>query len=244
MPKDTGGEGLPQEATAAVPSRRRFLLRTMGISIGAGTVVASESQLSHALGLPGGGDGSSGHHHTGSSPAGHGGGVNGAMFRTGQVVDHKANGFNPTATLRDFDYGVTSVLPNGRVLREWDVVASQREIEVAPGVSFPAWTFNGRIPGPTLRCSAGERLRIRFTNATAHPHTMHFHGIHPAEMDGVPMVGRGTIGPGQRVHLRVRRRAVRCPPLPLPRGPACRAHLTRHVWHLHHRPAFPAQGGG
>ena len=29
-----------------------------------------------------------------------------------------------------------------------------------PGVSFAAWTYNGRIPGPTLRCREGERLRI------------------------------------------------------------------------------------
>jgi FtsP/CotA-like multicopper oxidase with cupredoxin domain len=72
----------------------------------------------------------------------------------------------------------------------------EREIEVAPGVSYAAWTYNGRIPGPTLRAREGERLRITFANGTGHPHTIHFHGIHPAEMDGVPGVGAGTIGPG------------------------------------------------
>ena len=67
-----------------------------------------------------------------------------------------------------------------------------------PGVRFAAWTYNGRIPGPTLRCREGDRLRITFTNASAHPHTIHFHGIHPAEMDGVPGVGAGEIAPGGR----------------------------------------------
>ncbi len=62
---------------------------------------------------------------------------------------------------------------------------------------FPAWTFNSRIPGPTLRCRQGDLLRVRFVNDSSHPHTMHFHGIHPAEMDGVPMVGRGVISPGE-----------------------------------------------
>ena len=80
---------------------------------------------------------------------------------------------------------------SGRVLREWELVALDREIEVAPGVTFAAWTYNGRIPGPTLRCREGERLRITFVNGSEHPHTIHFHGIHPAEMDGVPGHRRG-----------------------------------------------------
>ena len=62
----------------------------------------------------------------------------------------------------------------------------------------PAWTYNGRIPGPTLRAREGERLRITFVNGSAHPHTIHFHGIHPAEMDGVPGLGAGQIEPGKR----------------------------------------------
>ena len=64
-------------------------------------------------------------------------------------------------------------------------------------MKYPAWTFNGRAPGPTLRCREGERLRVRFVNGSAHPHTMHFHGFHPAEMDGVPEIGAGLIGPGK-----------------------------------------------
>lgn len=71
-----------------------------------------------------------------------------------------------------------------------------REVEVAPGVTFPAWTYNNRVPGPTLRARGGERLRITFLNGSRHPHTMHFHGIHRAEMDGVPGIGLGQIEPG------------------------------------------------
>jgi FtsP/CotA-like multicopper oxidase with cupredoxin domain len=55
----------------------------------------------------------------------------------------------------------------------------------------------GQCPGPTLRCVEGERLRIEFTNVSAHPHTIHFHGIHSAFMDGIPGVGRGNINPGE-----------------------------------------------
>ena len=58
-----------------------------------------------------------------------------------------------------------------------EIVAQDKEIEVAPGVKYEAWTYNGRVPGPTLRGSEGELLRIRFVNASEHPHTMHFHGV-------------------------------------------------------------------
>jgi manganese oxidase len=129
-------------------------------------------------------------HGSGGSDAGH------AAFRGGLTVDHAANGFNPHELLRDFDWGTTRRLASGRVQREWELYAVEREIEIAPGVKIEGWTYNQRIPGPTLRCREGERLRITFRNASHHPHTIHFHGIHPAEMDGVPGVGAGQIEPG------------------------------------------------
>jgi FtsP/CotA-like multicopper oxidase with cupredoxin domain len=112
-------------------------------------------------------------------------------------VDHAANGFNPDDILYDFDYGQVSTLPNGQTLREYNVTAVNQTIEVLPGIEFPAWTYNGRLPGPTLRATEGDRLRIHFSNATGHPHSMHFHGIHPAMMDGVPGTP-GMINPGER----------------------------------------------
>jgi len=72
----------------------------------------------------------------------------------------------------------------GRVA-EYELVAHDRDVEIAPGVFFPAWTYNGTVPGPIIRATEGDRLRVRFVNAGTHPHTIHFHGIHPADMDGV-----------------------------------------------------------
>ena len=72
----------------------------------------------------------------------------------------------------------------GRV-REYVLTALDREIEIAPGVFYPAWTYNGTVPGPVLRATEGDLLRVRFANAGSHPHTIHFHGIHPPAMDGV-----------------------------------------------------------
>jgi FtsP/CotA-like multicopper oxidase with cupredoxin domain len=72
----------------------------------------------------------------------------------------------------------------GRI-REYDVFAVDRRIEVAQGVFFDAWTYNGSVPGPIIRATEDDILRVNFTNSGSHPHTIHFHGIHPGDMDGV-----------------------------------------------------------
>lgn len=117
----------------------------------------------------------------------------GGMTTVGEV-DHRRNGFDPHEVLTDWDGGRVSRLPDGRHLREYEIVAEDREIEIAPGLFFPAWTYAGRVPGPTLRATEGDVVRIVFRNQGSHPHTIHFHGIHPARMDGVP--GAGEVYPG------------------------------------------------
>jgi FtsP/CotA-like multicopper oxidase with cupredoxin domain len=111
-------------------------------------------------------------------------------------VNHARNGFDPSAILSDFNYGTLSSLEDGRTLREYDIYVLDKEVEIAPGILFSAWTYNGRIPGPTLRCSEGDLLRITLHNGSSHPHSMHFHGVHPAEMDGVPGTP-GLVQPGE-----------------------------------------------
>lgn len=103
---------------------------------------------------------------------------------TGTVGEIDTSKFDPTAFLTSFDTGKTSVMSNGQTLREYTVTASDIEIEVAPGVYFAAWAYNGQVPGPTFRCTQGDRLRFNFINGSTHPHTIHFHGIHPPLMDG------------------------------------------------------------
>jgi manganese oxidase len=112
-------------------------------------------------------------------------------------VDPATNGFDPMKMLVDWDYGRVSTLENGQTLRDYTIVAVDKEIEIIPGVKFPAWTYNGRVPGPSLRCTEGDRIRVRFSNGGSHPHTIHFHGIHPAEMDGTALAANGgEIPPG------------------------------------------------
>jgi FtsP/CotA-like multicopper oxidase with cupredoxin domain len=109
-------------------------------------------------------------------------------------VDHERNGFDPYTMLTEWDVGKVTQ-ESGRTVRTWDIVGADIEIEVAPGIFFPAWSYNGRVPGPALRCTEGELLRLNFANGSLHPHTMHFHGIHSARMDGIP--GAGMVQPGE-----------------------------------------------
>ena len=132
-----------------------------------------------------------GSHHGVSRAAHKGSAHRGVMGR----VDPAANGFDPHAILRDFDGGSTRRV-RGRTVREFELVAEDKEIEVAPGVRYPAWTYNGRVPGPTLRAREGERVRVKFVNGSNHPHTLHFHGIHRDLSDGIPGVGDGNVEPG------------------------------------------------
>lgn len=172
----------------AALSRRSLLLGGGAATIGATAIcstqtVAQETHGYHAAAGTAGGAPSGPSHQS----------AHGAMITVGSV-DNERNGFHPTKMLTDWYTGIVTDLPDGRKLRTFEITAEDKEIEIAPGVMFPAWTYNGRVPGPALRATEGERLRIVFRNNGSHPHSMHFHGIHSARMDGVP--GAGVIAPG------------------------------------------------
>jgi FtsP/CotA-like multicopper oxidase with cupredoxin domain len=93
---------------------------------------------------------------------------------------------DPMHYLREFNYGRVSTLSDGVVLREFTLIASDNKVkEISPGIFYNVWTFNGTIPGPTLRATEGDLIRINFINNGSKFHTIHTHGIHKAEMDGV-----------------------------------------------------------
>jgi FtsP/CotA-like multicopper oxidase with cupredoxin domain len=102
-----------------------------------------------------------------------------------------ASGINPMAVLRDFDYG-TIKQENGRQIREFRIIADNSTLQLNSAVTFNTWNFNNRVPGPTLRAKEGDRIRVLFLNQGGHSHSMHFHGFHRSEMDGVKPVRHGA----------------------------------------------------
>jgi FtsP/CotA-like multicopper oxidase with cupredoxin domain len=54
-------------------------------------------------------------------------------------------------------------------------------------VAVTAWTYNGTVPGPMIRVTEGDAVRIIFRNNLPEPTTIHWHGMEvPNAMDGVP----------------------------------------------------------
>jgi FtsP/CotA-like multicopper oxidase with cupredoxin domain len=64
------------------------------------------------------------------------------------------------------------------------MIAEDATMEISPGERVEVWTFNGTVPGPTLRFTEGDNVTIHFINKGSAAHTLHLHGTHDSENDG------------------------------------------------------------
>jgi manganese oxidase len=102
-----------------------------------------------------------------------------------------------------FNCGHVSKDANGRTIRQFTLIVQEHQkIPISyEGHVFDGWTYNGTIPGPTIRVTEGDLVRIRVinTNDNSHPHSLHLQSIHYAKDDGVTMGGYpgGAISPGR-----------------------------------------------
>jgi manganese oxidase len=91
--------------------------------------------------------------------------------------------------LTHFNCGKVSQGENGQNTREFTLIIEENQnITISnAGHYFDAWTFNGTVPGPTMRMTEGDLVRINVINSeyNKHTHSLHMHSIHTAEMDGV-----------------------------------------------------------
>lgn len=70
--------------------------------------------------------------------------------------------------------------------------------ELTDGATVTAMTYNGTVPGPMIRVTEGDQVRIIVTNELDEPTTVHWHGIEvPNIMDGVPGMTQDPILPGE-----------------------------------------------
>lgn len=70
--------------------------------------------------------------------------------------------------------------------------------EIMEGVKVTAYTYNGTVPGPLIRVTEGDQVRIIVKNELPVPTTIHWHGVEvPNAMDGVPGVTQSPIQPGE-----------------------------------------------
>lgn len=72
------------------------------------------------------------------------------------------------------------------------------EWETEPGKTVTAWTYNGVVPGPEIRVTEGDKVRIIVTNELPESTAVHWHGlIVPNDQDGVPFLTQPPIRPGE-----------------------------------------------
>lgn len=128
--------------------------------------------------------------------------------------------------LQHFSCGHVSVMQNGTVVRKfllivddyngsgkpYPITTSQIDPYFAGPINantwlnktknfkpliFHAWTFNGTIPGPTLRVTQGDHVEVKVINTkdSKFAHSWHTHSIHSGINDGT-MTNSGMILPG------------------------------------------------
>lgn len=82
-------------------------------------------------------------------------------------------------------------------VKEFDLVAEPVRWEYANGKTITAWAYNGQVPGPEIRATEGDKVRIKFINKLPKDTTVHWHGLDvPNSMDGVPGVTQDAIKAG------------------------------------------------
>jgi manganese oxidase len=88
-------------------------------------------------------------------------------------------------------------LENG--VKVFDIRVDHVRTELIPGRVLDGWGFNGRIPGPTIQVTEGDRVRLIVENRLPEPFSMHWHGLEiPNDMDGMPGISQDAIPTGGR----------------------------------------------
>jgi hypothetical protein len=111
-------------------------------------------------------------------------------------------------------------------IHDVDLTVIETTLEVASGTNMRVWAYGGTVPGPVLRATEGDLLRVALTNRTSARHTIHFHGAHDVGQDGL-----NWSDPRHDARLRSRSASVRSPPLPLSYAAVRVAPQQGHVRH-------------
>jgi len=81
--------------------------------------------------------------------------------------------------------------------RQFELTCGALQWEVTPGQLLNAIAYNDQVPGPIIRVTEGERVRVKVTNKLTESTAVHWHGQRVANpMDGVPFITQPSIKPG------------------------------------------------
>jgi len=79
-------------------------------------------------------------------------------------------------------------------LAKFNLVLTDRTVQIAPGVKYAAWAWAGGAPGPVLHVRQDQLVKITLTNNGAIPHSVDFHAARVA-----PDKAFGDVMPGKSV---------------------------------------------
>ena len=83
-------------------------------------------------------------------------------------------------------------------VKVFDLKVSVIEWNILPDQSVEAYAFNQQVPGPRIRVTEGDRVRINVTNHLPEATSVHWHGmILPNRMDGAADITQKPIEPGE-----------------------------------------------
>jgi manganese oxidase len=111
------------------------------------------------------------------------------------AVDPRAVSYTAPADARG-DQPLEPRIENG--VKVFDLETSVIKWNILPHEQVMAYTFNHQVPGPRIRITEGDRVRINVTNHLPESTTVHWHGlIVPNAMDGPAEITQEPIAPGQ-----------------------------------------------
>jgi nitrite reductase (NO-forming) len=85
-------------------------------------------------------------------------------------------------------------VPGGDVVKV-NMVLLDKTLEIAPGIKYQTWTFNGTLPGPVIHARVGQTIDVTLTNRSGMGHSIDFHSALAP-----PDVAYQTIAPGKSIH--------------------------------------------
>ena len=156
---------------------------------GTGEIVVPAEGLGYICSIPGHADG----------------GMEGAITVTGSNPDevpHSGSGHEPGANAEiEPDPEAPEYVPREATapdlaegdVHEIELVVSEREMTVAPGVVQTVWTFDDSVPGPVLRVKVGDTVRVTLVNPDTNqlPHSIDFHASLVAWNDEMRSINPG-----------------------------------------------------
>jgi FtsP/CotA-like multicopper oxidase with cupredoxin domain len=174
------------KTTLAEPRSRRDMLKVLGL----GLALPAAASVLNACGAPA----------TTAAPTTHDAMSMGAATTATAEMDmdamHEAGikAF-PAKTAALGNQPLQPRVENG--VKIFDLTCKVVQWEVTPGKVEEAWTYNGMVPGPEIRVTEGDTVRINVKNELPQSTSIHWHGLMvPNAMDGVSFITQPPIKPG------------------------------------------------